>query len=254
MLESILGVNAQIPALKVDSATRNSQLETRPALFSPQNKAPVLKLSKIPNAELIRQGAIPARYHLANLKLRTKTDAEHTTDFQELNVQQSPSFKSCQTEEKMQREHNRSKLHRNNDQNKVLGPIINSAENLHSNKGEIISSQERNPLSTFGIPKYSLVGKRIGFNVESLQDLPAMTYHSHSGQDQDQKRQQSDHPMSTTQHTNTDNDIATERIDFPSMQMIDENAKSSQVAESELADTAPAIVAPLTSPLANPVF
>lgn len=35
---------------------------------------------------------------------------------------------------------------------------------------------------------------------------------------------------------------------------IDENAKSSQVAESELVDTAPAIIAPLTSPLANPVF
>ena len=59
--------------------------------------------------------------------------------------------------------------------------MMNSAENLHINKGAIISSHERNPLSTFGIPKYSLVGKRIGFNVESLQDLPAMTYHSHSG-------------------------------------------------------------------------
>lgn len=60
--------------------------------------------------------------------------------------------------------------------------------------------------------------------------------------------------MSTTQRSNTDNDIATEKIEFPSMRYIDENAKSSQIAESELVDMAPSAIAPLTSPLANPVF
>ena len=38
------------------------------------------------------------------------------------------------------------------------------------------------------------------------------------------------------------------------MRYIDENAKSSQIAESELVDMAPSAIAPLTSPLANPVF
>ena len=66
--------------------------------------------------------------------------------------------------------------------------------------------------------------------------------------------QGSEHPMSTTQRSITDNDIATEKIEFPSVKYIDENAKSSQVAESELVDTAPGVIAPLTSPLANPVF
>ena len=66
--------------------------------------------------------------------------------------------------------------------------------------------------------------------------------------------QGSEHPMSTTQRSITDNDIATEKIEFPSVKYIDENAKSSQVAESELVDTAPGVLAPLTSPLANPVF
>ena len=60
--------------------------------------------------------------------------------------------------------------------------------------------------------------------------------------------------MSTTQRSNTDNDIATEKIELPSMRYIDENAKSSQIAESELVDMAPSAIAPLTSPLANPVF